>query len=77
MGRQRVGWLPLSGRHPQALFAGGVGSHSSMSENYVFGITLTVIGMAGTLLSLWLLSYLISLLKKVFPYHPEESRKKS
>lgn len=42
-----------------------------MSENLTFGLTLTIIGMAGTLLSLALLSLLISLLKKLFPYKPE------
>ena len=38
-----------------------------MSDNVTFGITLTVIGMSGTMLTLWLLSLLISLLKKAFP----------
>ena len=42
-----------------------------MSEELTFGLTLTIVGMAGTLLSLWLLSLLISLLKKVFPLAPE------
>ena len=48
-----------------------------MSENLTFGIALTVIGMTGTLLSLWLLSLLISVLKKLFPYQPGESQEKS
>ena len=48
-----------------------------MSSQFIFGITLTILGMAGTLLSLALLSFLISLLKKLFPYRPEESRQKS
>ena len=38
-----------------------------MSESLVFGLTLTIVGMLGTMLSLWLLSLLISLLKKTFP----------
>jgi hypothetical protein len=38
-----------------------------MSDAMVFGLTLTVVGMLGTLLSLWLLSLLISALKKAFP----------
>ena len=46
-------------------------------NNFNFGITLTVIGMTGTLLSLWLLSFLISMLKKLFPYHRGESPEKS
>ena len=55
---------------------GGLPSDPPMNENFTFGITLTVIGMTGTLLSLWLLSFLISLLKKLFPYHPEKSHPK-
>ena len=38
-----------------------------MNENLTFGLTMTIVGMAGTLLSLWVLSLLISVLKKVFP----------
>ena len=48
-----------------------------MSETQTFGIALTIIGMTVTLLSLWLLSFLISVLKKLFPYQPGESKKKS
>ena len=32
-----------------------------------FGITLTIVGMGGTLLTLWLLSVATVLLKKIFP----------
>ena len=42
-----------------------------MIDNFTFGLTLTIVGMAGTLLSLWVLSLLISLLKKVFPLPSE------
>ena len=42
-----------------------------MTDNLTFGLTLTIVGMAGTLFSLWLLSLLISLLKKIFPLAPE------
>ena len=38
-----------------------------MSDSLAFGLTLTIVGMLGTMLSLWLLSFLISLLKKTFP----------
>jgi hypothetical protein len=38
-----------------------------MSDSLAFGLTLTIVGTLGTLLSLWLLSLLISLLKKSFP----------
>jgi hypothetical protein len=32
-----------------------------------FAVTITIIGMGGTLLSMWVLSLLISLIKKIFP----------
>ena len=36
-----------------------------------FGITMMVGGMGGTLLMLWILSFVITLLKKVFPLSKE------
>jgi Na+-transporting methylmalonyl-CoA/oxaloacetate decarboxylase gamma subunit len=44
-------------------------------DNWTFGITMLVLGMGGTLLTLWILSLLMSLLKKVFPYRKEEETK--
>jgi hypothetical protein len=41
-------------------------------DNWTFGWTLALVGMAGTMLVLWCLSLLILLLKKLFPYQPEE-----
>lgn len=38
-----------------------------MSDTFTFGLTMTIVGMIGTLFSLWVLSLLISLLKKAFP----------
>ena len=38
-----------------------------MTDTLVFGLTLTIVGMLGTMLSLWLLSLLVALLKKAFP----------
>ena len=34
---------------------------------WTFGFTMMIVGMGGTLLTLWILSLLIVLLKKVFP----------
>lgn len=36
-----------------------------------FGLTVSLIGMSGTLFSLWLLSLLVRLLKRAFPYKEE------
>ena len=44
-----------------------------MDDNLTFGLTLTIVGMTGTLLSLWVLSLLTSLLKKIFPLTPEKT----
>jgi Na+-transporting methylmalonyl-CoA/oxaloacetate decarboxylase gamma subunit len=40
-------------------------------DNWTFGITMIVVGMGGTLLTLWILSLLMSFLKKVFPLKKE------
>jgi Na+-transporting methylmalonyl-CoA/oxaloacetate decarboxylase gamma subunit len=40
-------------------------------DNWTFGITMIVVGMGGTLLTLWILSLLMSVLKKFFPYKKE------
>jgi hypothetical protein len=40
-------------------------------DNWTFGITMVVVGMGGTLLTLWILSLLMSVLKKAFPLKKE------
>jgi Na+-transporting methylmalonyl-CoA/oxaloacetate decarboxylase gamma subunit len=40
-------------------------------DNWTFGVTMVVVGMGGTLLTLLILSLLMSVLKKVFPYKKE------
>jgi len=39
--------------------------------NWEFGLTLAVVGMGGTMLALYFLSIVISLLKKIFPHDKE------
>ena len=41
-------------------------------DTWTFGWTLALIGMAGTMLVLWIMSLLILLIKKFFPYQPED-----
>ena len=41
-------------------------------DNWTFGITMIVVGMGGTLLTLWILSVIMSVLKKAFPLKKEE-----
>jgi hypothetical protein len=38
---------------------------------------MTIVGMGGTLISLWLLSVLIGLLKKAFPIEAQQAPPKS
>jgi hypothetical protein len=45
-------------------------------DTWTFGWTLAVIGMGGTMLVLWLMSLLILLIKKIFPYQPAQSAAK-
>ena len=41
-------------------------------DNWTFGITMVVVGMGGTILTLWILSLLMTLLKRAFPLRKEE-----
>jgi hypothetical protein len=41
-------------------------------DNLDFGLAMTVVGMGGTLLSLWALTLLTRLLKMIFPPKPED-----
>jgi len=40
-----------------------------------FGLTMMVMGMAVTLMTLFLLTLVIRLLTKLYPYHEEEAKK--
>ena len=44
-------------------------------DNWTFGITMILLGMGGTLLTLWILSLLMTGIRKVFPYRKEEEEK--
>lgn len=46
-----------------------------MNDPWIFGWTLTILGMGGTLASLWVLSLLIGLLKRLFPYDEEHGKR--
>ncbi len=40
-------------------------------DKWTFGFTLLIVGVGGTFLTLWILSVLMTLLKKLFPFTPE------
>jgi len=44
-------------------------------DNWTFGITMIIVGMGGTLLTLWILGLIMTILKKAFPYKKEEEAK--
>jgi hypothetical protein len=44
-------------------------------NNWEFGVTMLVVGMGGTLLTLWILSLLMGALKKLFPTREEQRDK--
>jgi Oxaloacetate decarboxylase, gamma chain len=46
-------------------------------DNATFGMTVTLVGMGGTLLTLWLISLMIVLLKKIFPLTENENANKT
>jgi hypothetical protein len=44
-------------------------------DKWTFGVTMLVVGMGGTLLTLGIMSMIIALLKKIFPYKKEAEEK--
>jgi len=44
-------------------------------DKWTFGVTMLVVGMGGTLLILGIMSVIIALLKKIFPYKKEAEEK--
>ena len=42
---------------------------------WAFGLTMTVVGVGGTFLTLWVISLVIDLLKKLFPLQPPKQEK--
>ncbi len=44
-------------------------------DKWTFGVTMLVVGMGGTMLTLGIMSVIIALLKKVFPYKKEAEEK--
>ena len=45
-------------------------------DTWTFGWTMALIGMGGTMLVLWILSLLILLIRKIFPYQADDSATK-
>ena len=43
-------------------------------DNWTFAVTMIVVGMGGTILTLWILSLIMSALRKIFPYKKEEEK---
>jgi Na+-transporting methylmalonyl-CoA/oxaloacetate decarboxylase gamma subunit len=43
-------------------------------DNWAFGITMTVVGVGGTFLTLWILSLVMSFLSKLFPVSAEPDK---
>ena len=47
------------------------------NDKWAFGLTMMIVDMGGTFLTLWVLSLVMDLLKKVFPLSGKDSGKKS
>ena len=46
----------------------------NLMSNFTYGLVITVIGMGGTLLSLWLITLMVNLLKRILPYREAEEK---
>jgi hypothetical protein len=44
-------------------------------DNYSYGFVITLIGMGGTLFSLYFITLVVQLLKRLFPYKEAEEKK--
>jgi hypothetical protein len=42
-------------------------------DNVTFGVTMLVVGMGGTLLTLWGIGLVIRVLKRIFPFKEDET----
>jgi hypothetical protein len=45
-------------------------------DKWTFGLTLMIVGMGGTFLTVWVLSLVIILLKKIYPLASDGKEKK-
>jgi hypothetical protein len=45
---------------------------SLQMDNLTFGITILVVGMGGTIITLWVMSLIMRLLTRIFPYKEGE-----
>lgn len=43
-------------------------------DKWTFGLTMLVVGMGGTIVTLMIFSFIMGLLKKIFPYKVEEEK---
>ena len=43
-----------------------------MMGRWTFGVTMLVVGMGGTIATLMIFSFIMAVLKKVFPYRKED-----
>ena len=46
-------------------------------DKWTFGLTLMIVGMGGTFLTVWVLSLVIILLKKIYPLTSDSREKKN
>ena len=46
-------------------------------DKWTFGLTLMIVGMGGTFLTVWVLSLVINLLKKIYPLAADAGEKKN
>jgi len=50
-------------------------SQMQQMDDVTFGVTMLIVGMGGTIVTLWIMSLIMTVLMKVFPYKEEEQPK--
>ena len=69
-------WTPGGDIHyhaPALRDRSSLGKQHMDNDRWAFGLTMMVVGMGGTFLTLWVLSLVMDLLKKIFPLPHKEA----
>ena len=69
-------WLDSAARERASGHAVRIQGRDMTMDNLSFGMTMTIVGVGGTFLTLWILSLVVDLLKKIFPLRSQDETEK-
>jgi hypothetical protein len=65
-------WLEPAAHERASGHAVRIDTGGKTMDNLSFGTTMTVVGVGGTFLTLWILSLVVDLLKKIYPLRAQD-----